>query len=69
MGAVLWVHAHTHESMVWVNSSETLVVCNPAGYARPNGNREDAEFYPRMCVAIQESNGTWQAEIGTETLA
>ncbi len=69
MGAALWVHGHTHDSMVWENGSETLVVCNPAGYARPDGNREDAEFDPRMCVAIQESNGTWQTKIGANTPA
>lgn len=63
MGAKLWVHGHTHDSMAWEDGGGTLVVCNPAGYARPDGSRENAQFNPHMCVAIHESNGDWQAEI------
>lgn len=61
MGVTLWVHGHTHDSMVWEDGSGTLVVCNPAGYARPDGSRENAGFDPRLCVAIQENGGTWRA--------
>ncbi len=69
MGAALWVHGHTHDSMAWENGSRTLIVCNPAGYARLDGSRENAEFNPRMCIAIHESNGAWQAKIGAYTPA
>ena len=69
MGAALWVHGHTHDSMVWENGSGTLIVCNPAGYARLDGGRENTEFDPRMCVAIRESDGTWQAKICVHTPA
>ena len=63
MGAALWVHGHTHDSMTWDDGGGTLVVCNPAGYARPDGSRENAEFDPRLCVAIHKPNGVWAANI------
>lgn len=69
MGAALWVHGHTHDSMVWENGSGTLIVCNPAGYPRLDGGRGSAGFDPRMCVAIQESDGTWEANISARTPA
>ncbi|MGI4808530.1 MAG: metallophosphoesterase [Janthinobacterium lividum] len=63
MGAALWVHGHTHDSMTWEDGSGTLVVCNPAGYARPDGSRENAAFNPHLCIEIRESNGAWRAKI------
>ena len=63
MGAALWVHGHTHDSIAWEDGGGTLVACNPAGYARPDGSRENADFDPRMCATIQDNNGTWRAKI------
>lgn len=61
MGATLWVHGHTHDSMVWKDGGGTLVVCNPAGYARPDGSRENASFDPYLCIVIQKEGRTWHA--------
>jgi len=61
MDAALWVHGHTRDSMMWETGGRTLVVCNPAGYARLDDSRENAAFNPRLCVTLQESGGAWPA--------
>ena len=63
MGAALWVHGHTHDSMTWEDGGGTLVVCNPAGYAHPDDTRESARFNPRLCVTLQDDGGAWHATV------
>ena len=62
LGATLWVHGHTHDSCTWRDAGGTLVVCNPAGYARSYG-RENAKFDPRLVIDIRRGapDGSWRA--------
>jgi len=67
LGAALWVHGHTHSSVEWRDpKGGSLVICNPAGYARGFGRRENHEFQPRMVVGIsRNATGKWVAEVET----
>jgi len=64
-GAALWVHGHTHSSIEWREpEGGTLVVCNPAGYARAFGSRENKAFRYRMVVCIScDASGQWMAKV------
>jgi Icc-related predicted phosphoesterase len=67
MGATLWVHGHTHDSCRWRAPGGTLVVCNPAGYARQTRSggavRENSKFDPKLVIDIsRDRDGSWQAE-------
>lgn len=64
LGPALWVHGHTHDGAAWRDGdSGTLCVCNPAGYARRDGTRENPRFTPRLTVALAETDGAWRAEL------
>lgn len=62
-GAALWVHGHTHASRLWRDRSGTLVACNPCGYPRPGGKRENPDFDPRFLVDLRRGapDGLWRA--------
>jgi Icc-related predicted phosphoesterase len=69
MGATLWIHGHTHDSCIWrAKKGGTLVVCNPAGYARWNG-RENVKFDPKLVINIRRGGpgSEWQAGIERKT--
>lgn len=62
LGPALWVHGHTHDGAAWRDGgSGTLCVCNPAGYARRDGTRENPRFTPRLTVDLAETDGGWRA--------
>jgi len=64
-----WFITAVHTTVWWGTGSGTLIVRDRAGYARLDGNHEKAEFDPRICVAIQESNGVWKTKINAHTHA
>jgi Icc-related predicted phosphoesterase len=54
MGAdrvALWVHGHMHDGFDYVVAG-TRVVCNPRGYARPDGLPQNTRFDPRFVVDL-----------------
>ena len=68
-GATLWVHGHTHDSCTYRGENRTLVLCNPAGYARHHRyptegwSRENGNFDPRLTVDLRLGgpNRLWEA--------
>ncbi len=75
MGATLWVHGHTHDGHFWRASGGTLVVCNPAGYARRvhTGDivRENPKFDAKLVVDIRRGGpeNSWKAGLERKTVA
>lgn len=64
LGPALWVHGHTHDTSAWRDDGGTLCVCNPAGYARPGGCRENGSFHARLVIAIDRTaDGSWRARV------
>jgi hypothetical protein len=47
----LWVHGHTHVSVDY-QIDRCRVLCNPRGYARPNGAFENPQFDPECVVEL-----------------
>jgi predicted phosphodiesterase len=64
MGATLWCAGHTHTSVSF-RDNDTLFVCNPEGYRRPNGNVENKKFNPKFIVDIRKGapDNKWKAGI------
>ncbi len=56
----LWVHGHTHVNHCYLLKN-TLVVCNPRGYAMDNGAYENKEFDPKLTIAIFKDETGWKA--------
>lgn len=58
----LWVAGHTHSSSMF-KSKGTLFVCNPEGYTRGGGSKENKGFNPDMEIDIRKGapNGKWKA--------
>jgi len=64
LGPALWVHGHTHDTSAWRDDGGTLCVCNPSGYARPGGRRENGSFHARLVIAIDRTaDGSWRARV------
>ena len=69
-GATLWVHGHTHDSGCYRDDSRTLVVCNPAGYARyhryptEGWSRENQSFDPKLTIDLRVGGPDRQWEAG-----
>ncbi len=64
MGATMWVHGHTHDSMRYRDAGGTLVLCNPMGrpHKHVTGVFENRNFNPRLTVSIRYESGRWIAE-------
>lgn len=71
----VWVHGHTHTSHQYV-VGETLVICNPRGYAKLNLKPENETFTPELFFEIKNDNkeenkeeqGTKVSELATPVL-
>ncbi len=66
LGPAVWVHGHSHDTTGWRDDNGTLCVCNPAGYARSGGRRENGSFHGKLVIAIDRTaDGSWRARVDT----
>jgi len=49
--AAAWLHGHTHDSFDY-RLGATRIVCNPMGYPRRSGGKENANFDPGLIVEV-----------------